>query len=476
MHHAATALADQLSTALPHAHSAARLPATAGMPPLPQHEQIGIPDPVSGLGSYIVGHVADAVTGLLRALSNDFLSQLAGPVARYVLSTPDLTSEATLTHYWLVSLSVLGACLGLLLAIAGTAIITGPSNRIGIAARESLGARLAGGVAAAAVSLPLVALEVDLANRIVDVFIGTGFAAGHNPLWTALTQASHGNAGSGLAVLVTVTVGVVLLVTLLIEALVRWATLWLLVVLAPLAMGLSVLPGGQSYARLWWRLQAVTVLLPIANAVLLGTYVAMFTSERDGLVGALAGVAVLALMTKLPGWALGSALQTNGREVTTRLHHAHRTIGNTAGRATTLIAPAGVARRSARQVARHVARGLLVASTAAAVLLDGRAALAAGSLRSVPRAHAWLALPLLSPTGGIGEVTAFAAKLTDYVTAVAASIAVLFIAINGLRWTTSGGNPAKQAEAKTGLTAAVVGLALAVSANLIVNLVLAALA
>jgi len=77
--------------------------------------------------------------------------------------------------------------------------------------------------------------------------------------------------------------------------------------------------------------------------------------------------------------------------------------------------------------------------------------------------------------GNIGQVTSFAGRLTDYVTAVAASIAVLFIAINGVRWTTSGGNHIRQAEAKTGLMSAVVGLILALSANLVVTLVLAAL-
>lgn len=308
-------------------------------PPVPDQQTFGIPNPFSDLGSYIVGHVTDAVTGLLRSLSGDFLDQLAAPVARYVLHTPDITGEPTLAHYWLTSLAVLGACLGLLLAIAGTAIITGPASRLGLAAREALGVRLAGGVVTAAVSLPLVALEVELANRIVDVFIGTGFAAGHNPLWAALTQAAHGNPGSGLAVLVTVTVGVILLVALLVGALARWATLWLLVVLAPLAMGLAVLPGGQGVARLWWRLQAVTVLLPIANAVLLGTYVAMFTSDQTGLTGALAGVAVLALMTKLPGWAAGAALHTTPSELSSRIHRARYAAGSTAGRAVTLFAP-----------------------------------------------------------------------------------------------------------------------------------------
>lgn len=77
--------------------------------------------------------------------------------------------------------------------------------------------------------------------------------------------------------------------------------------------------------------------------------------------------------------------------------------------------------------------------------------------------------------GGIAEVQRFASRLTNYVTAVAASIAILFIAVNGVRWTMSSGNPARQAEAKNGLVAAGAGLAIALSANLVVNLVVAAL-
>jgi hypothetical protein len=76
---------------------------------------------------------------------------------------------------------------------------------------------------------------------------------------------------------------------------------------------------------------------------------------------------------------------------------------------------------------------------------------------------------------GIAEVQRFASRLTNYVTAVAASIAILFIAVNGVRWTMSSGNPARQAEAKNGLVAAGTGLAIALSANLVVNLVVAAL-
>jgi hypothetical protein len=76
---------------------------------------------------------------------------------------------------------------------------------------------------------------------------------------------------------------------------------------------------------------------------------------------------------------------------------------------------------------------------------------------------------------GMAQVKAFANNLANYVTAIAASVAVLFIAINGVKYTTAGGNPSKQLEAKNGLVAAGAGLAIALSARVIVGLVVSAL-
>lgn len=109
--------------------------------------------------------------------------------------------------------------------------------------------------------------------------------------------------------------------------------------------------------------------------------------------------------------------------------------------------------REHRDVRRRV--GLVVVVTAMAVIAQAGVAWAA--------------------PGGIAEVQRFASRLTNYVTAVAASVAILFIAVNGIRWTMSSGNPARQTEAKNGLVAAGSGLAIALSANLVVNLVVAAL-
>ncbi|GAC1442397.1 MAG: hypothetical protein NVSMB55_13000 [Mycobacteriales bacterium] len=293
---------------------------------------IGIPNPIDAVGSAIGGQVVNAVTAVLRALSDDFLGQLAAPVARYVLSTPDLLAEPTLRAYWLVALAALFACSALPVALAGLGIVTG-GTRLGEQARLAVGVRLPACLLTAGVSLPLVALEVQLANRLVGAFVTDGFAAGDNPLWRALTAATHGDAGAGLAVLVTTVVGVVLLVGLVVLGLARWATLWLLIILAPVAMGFAVLPGGEHLARVWWRLQIATVFLPVANAVLLGTYVAMFTSDRSGLVGALSGVAVLALMTKLPTWVAGAAVGVEVHEISRRLRRGTSRVRGIAGSA-----------------------------------------------------------------------------------------------------------------------------------------------
>lgn len=312
-----------------------------------------IPNPIDWVGD----RVADGVESLLRRIVEDFTHELVAPVARFVLHTPDLLGEPTLRHLWAVSLGVLFAVAGLLVAISATAMVTG-STRIGLAAREAVSTRLAASLLTAGVSLPLVALEVQLANRIADAFVGEGFDAASNPLWKMLGKSVLGDPSSGIALLISAVVAVVLLVALVVLGLARWATLWLLVVLAPIGMGFALLPGGAGVARTWWRLQLAAVFLPIANAVLLATYVAMFSSEHSGLVGALSGIAVLALMSKLPAWAANAAIGVDGRDVTARAHHVRNSFRRvaTVAKAGAAGGPAGAAAAAAKTAATGAAK------------------------------------------------------------------------------------------------------------------------
>lgn len=290
------------------------------LPPAPATAVVPLPfplpaNPFSGVSGLLGSSLAAQLGGLLRTLVADFTTGLAQPLARYLLHTPDLAAEGSLHRLWLVLLGCLGGLAALLVAISGTALATG-TGRLGLAAREAVGTRLAGSLLTAAVSLPLVALEAQLANRLVDAIIPAGFAAAADPLWAALRGAVAGQPTASLALLAVAAVAVVLLVALTVLAMARWATLWLLIVLAPVAMGFALLPTGADVARLWWRLQLAAVFLPVAHAVLLAGYVAMFASAGHGLLGALSGVAVLVLMTKLPAWAAGLAVGVELRDFT----------------------------------------------------------------------------------------------------------------------------------------------------------------
>jgi hypothetical protein len=105
-------------------------------------------------------------------------------------------------------------------------------------------------------------------------------------------------------------------------ALARWATLWLLIALAPVAMGFALLPGGSRLVATWWRLQLATIFLPVGQAVALSAYLAMFAGSRTPLVGCLAGIAVLVLVAKLPAWAAGIAAGVETRDFTARVRGA----------------------------------------------------------------------------------------------------------------------------------------------------------
>lgn len=338
----------------------------------------------TGIGSWLVGHMTDAVGGLLKSICSDLLDQVAAPVLHYVLQTPDLLAEPTLRKMWLLSLAALLVCTGLLLAIAGLAMIPGSTSKLSMAARETLGGRLLACLLTASVSLPVMALEVGLANRLANVFVTVGGASGRHAVWSSLADLMHGDVGAGIGMLVVAAVGVVLLVVLIVLGLVRWATLWLLVVLAPLAMGFAGLPSGGSLARVWWRLQLTAVFLPVANAALLGTYAAMFASNHNSLVGALSGIAILALLTKLPAWIAGIAIGAEAHDVMHRLRRTHTTARSAVSAVSSSRAASAGAAAGPAGAAGAAAAGGAAARGATAVGVPRRVSQVRGTRRGSP--------------------------------------------------------------------------------------------
>jgi hypothetical protein len=269
-----------------------------------------------GVGSLFTGSLTAGFAGLLRAVVAGFLTVLADPITRFVLHTPDPADSHGLRAVWAASLAVQLALTGLLVAVAGLGLV--PGSRVSAAAREALTVRLPAGVATGVMALPLVALEASLSNTVTSALLPN--SGGIGALLDGARGGLSGSVTGGLALLVTGAVMVVLLVGLAVTGLARFAVVWALIALAPIAMAAATLPGGAALARLWWRLQLAAVFLPVAEAVLVLTFHALSpVTGGTGIVGALAGVAVLSIMGKLPGWAGGAALGLEPRPTVARL-------------------------------------------------------------------------------------------------------------------------------------------------------------
>ncbi|MHB2022273.1 MAG: hypothetical protein ACYCO3_02920 [Mycobacteriales bacterium] len=244
---------------------------------------------------------------LFGAPATQIADALAGPLARYLLATRGLQSHR-LAGLWALSLACLAAALVLPVTLWGLTLITGaPAGplRIRVAA-----------LATAVVALPATRAEASLANALSALLLPRPDPR----LWRALAVP----AGAGRAVTATVAAAIAALLLLVVAvlALARWASLWLLVGLAPIAMGFALLPGPGRLLGTWWRLQLTAVFLPVAQAVLLASYLAMFAGGADPLTAALAGLAVLVLLAKLPAWAAGLALGVETRDFTGRFRGA----------------------------------------------------------------------------------------------------------------------------------------------------------
>lgn len=254
------------------------------------------------------GDAGDLFTRAATALTNS----LAGPLARYLLATRGL-ADPRLAGLWRVSLGCLAAALALPVAVRGIALATGGGLRpvAGSAWRAALAA-----LATALLALPATRAEASLANACSAALLPHPDGS----LWRSLTVPA--SSGRDVAAMLAMLFAALLLGAVAVLAVARWATLWLLIALAPVAMGFALLPGAGRLTATWWKLQLTAVFLPVAQAVLLATFTAMFAGSGNGLTGALGGIAVLLLSAKLPGWAAGLAVGLEGRDLTSRLRGA----------------------------------------------------------------------------------------------------------------------------------------------------------
>lgn len=232
-----------------------------------------------------------------------------------ITGTPaDLTyGHLLVQEAWLAVWVVTSAALAFIIGWIGLSLIT----------HEPLGARQAGwreliprlvlGVVAAAASLWWCALVIDVAHA-VSGFIAVTLNVTpcdllRAPVATLLTAVEGGSVGLALLLALIYLIYAFFCLYLLVQMVLRLALIDLLLVLAPAAMGLWILPHSAGWSRHWLRVFATTVFQQAVQLIALAlgigflselAPIGVFEPARDLIWKLLMSLAFIYLATRVP--------------------------------------------------------------------------------------------------------------------------------------------------------------------------------
>ena len=214
---------------------------------------------------------------------------------------------------WLAVWVVTSAALAFIIGWIGLSLIT----------QEPLGARQAGwreliprlllGVVAAAASLWWCALVIDVAHAVSGFIAATLDVTPSDllraPVETLITAVEGGSVGLALLLALIYLIYGFFCLYLLMQMVLRLALIDLLLVLAPAAMGLWILPHSSGWSRHWLRLFATTVFQQAIQLIALALGIGFlgelaeiqaFEPARDLIWKLLMSVAFIYLATRVP--------------------------------------------------------------------------------------------------------------------------------------------------------------------------------
>ena len=226
---------------------------------------------------------------------------------------PDMTYLHSAVHdAWMVVWVIVAAGLGVLLAWGGITIIFREHLGTQFGWRE-LVPRLMIAVVAASTSLWWGSFIIDLADSISRfVAVSLGITANdllRAPLNVFLNAILLGNTGLAIVLAVLYLVYGFFILYLICQFIIRLALIDLLLVLAPAALGLWVLPGTSGWGRYWLRLFLVTVFqqsIQLVSLALAFAFLAEFATISTGqpvndfLWQLLISIAFVYLTTRIP--------------------------------------------------------------------------------------------------------------------------------------------------------------------------------
>ncbi|NKY33824.1 hypothetical protein HGA13_12150 [Nocardia speluncae] len=271
--------------------------------------------------SNISGCVDNAIDGFFQRLVESALNPLLDLLSQTLLTTPEPGDLPRVGELWDSSWQAMLAIYGLLVMAAGILLMVRETLQTRYSIQD-LAPRIVAGFLAGATSLLIASQAIHFANALATGLAGDGLnpgSAGAALRELATITAVRGlvspAAGPGIFMLLLELALVVLLVLLLITYVVRVAITIILVVAAPLALMCHVLPGLDAVARWWWRSFAACLAIQVVQSLVLITSLRVFLTpggweffgpNADGLVSLIIGLALIAVLIKVPFWLLSS--------------------------------------------------------------------------------------------------------------------------------------------------------------------------
>src|SRR6266851_412448 len=257
--------------------------------------------------------ITSILTDLLSGMAHDFGDAVVGFInqVNFLTRTPeDLSYSNDLVRQYATATQLLAdGLLALVVLISGYNVMLRPYMGATYAgALEFLPRLLLGGILINTAAW-WCRLAIDANNAACGVFGAPSIADMVSTMLRLILDPTH---LSGLLMLLVATVMAILL---LIQQLMRLALVDVLLILAPLAAVLWILPQSQGWGRLWGRLFVATVFAQAVQVLTLRLGFNLATGlpplTASGLLQPLLGIAVLALTLKIPSLMSGGAAGGN---------------------------------------------------------------------------------------------------------------------------------------------------------------------
>ena len=262
----------------------------------------------------LTAQVIAAINGWLQSLVAQLLSPALTAAGLLVFSTPALDQIPELASTWSMVRGVADAFFVVAFRAIGIAVMSRGGSDTRYSAKV-LVPRLALAAVFANLSLSLCGALISLNNGIVEVLVGASGATAFAELSTLA------RAGAGSSPIIGVLIGLVaatMAILLVALYLGRDAVLVLAVVLAPLALASSAVPGSFELARLWGRLFGALLFVQVVQALLVTVGLQLLKhldwlgGPASDLTSGLGLLTVLYVLLQLPFVALRWAFQQPG--------------------------------------------------------------------------------------------------------------------------------------------------------------------